>query len=92
MVPCHSYNFLFQLLEEDIITFVKDELTTFKKVLSSNNPEFSERPKVMDSKDEEQRRSGRKAFLEITLYFMRRMKQGELADCLQHSKRTSLKI
>ncbi|KAI3364706.1 hypothetical protein L3Q82_011468 [Scortum barcoo] len=38
---------------------------------------------VLDGEDEEQRRSSREAFLKITLHFLRRMKQEELADCLQ---------
>ena len=41
----------------------------------------------MDGVDEEQRRRGRKASLKIKLNFLRRMKQEELADCLQSSKR-----
>lgn len=36
--------------------------------------------------DEDQRRSSREAFVKITLDFLRRMKQEELADCLQTSK------
>uniref|UniRef100_A0A3Q1HUD9 NACHT domain-containing protein n=1 Tax=Anabas testudineus TaxID=64144 RepID=A0A3Q1HUD9_ANATE len=38
---------------------------------------------VLDGEDEEQRRSSREAFLKMTLNFLRRMKQEELADCLQ---------
>ncbi|XP_032363026.1 NACHT, LRR and PYD domains-containing protein 3-like [Etheostoma spectabile] len=36
-----------------------------------------------EGEDEEQRRSSREAFLKITLHFLRRMKQEELADRLQ---------
>ncbi|XP_039681968.1 uncharacterized protein LOC120575316 [Perca fluviatilis] len=39
--------------------------------------------KVLDGEDKEQRRSSREAFLKITLHFLRRMKQEELADRLQ---------
>ncbi|KAM9345478.1 NLR family CARD domain-containing protein 3-like [Symphorus nematophorus] len=38
---------------------------------------------VLDSEEEEQKRGSREALLKITLHFLRRMKQGELADCLQ---------
>lgn len=40
----------------------------------------------MDKEDEEERSSSREAFLKITLDFLRRMKQEEMADCLQKSK------
>uniref|UniRef100_A0A8D0CT50 NACHT domain-containing protein n=1 Tax=Sander lucioperca TaxID=283035 RepID=A0A8D0CT50_SANLU len=39
---------------------------------------------VLDGDDEEQRRSSREAFLKITLHFLSRMKQEELADRLQN--------
>ncbi|TDH14471.1 hypothetical protein EPR50_G00045460 [Perca flavescens] len=66
-----------QLLEENIVTFVKNELKKIQKVLSPDYPE-SQR----EDEDEEQR-SSREAFLKITLHFLRKMKQDELADCLQ---------
>ncbi|XP_056230984.1 NLR family CARD domain-containing protein 3-like [Seriola aureovittata] len=82
---------IFMLLEENIVTFVKDELKKLQKVLS---PEFSESQtedeEVLDGEDEEQRRSSKEAFLKITLNFLRRMKQEELADSLQN--RTSAEI
>uniref|UniRef100_A0A671YYV3 NACHT domain-containing protein n=1 Tax=Sparus aurata TaxID=8175 RepID=A0A671YYV3_SPAAU len=75
------------LLEENIVTFVKNELRKIQKVLRSNYPECLESQRedeeVLDGEDEEQRRSSREAFLKITLHFLRRMKQEELADCLQ---------
>uniref|UniRef100_A0A8C9ZFG5 Uncharacterized protein n=1 Tax=Sander lucioperca TaxID=283035 RepID=A0A8C9ZFG5_SANLU len=76
---CHSYNLvhLFQLLEENIVTFVKNELKKIQKFLSPDYPDCSESQK--EDEDEEQRRS-REAFLKITLHFLRRMKQDELAD------------
>ncbi|XP_030265971.1 NLR family CARD domain-containing protein 3-like, partial [Sparus aurata] len=77
---------IFMLLEENIVTFVKNELKKVQKVLSSDYPECleskSDDEEVLDG-DEEQRRSSREAFLKITLHFLRRMKQEELADCLQ---------
>ncbi|XP_038547865.1 NLR family CARD domain-containing protein 3-like isoform X2 [Micropterus salmoides] len=80
-------DYIFMLLEENIVIFVKNELKKIKKVLSSDYPECSESKKedeeVLDGEEEEQRRSSRKAFLKITLHFLRRMKQDELADRLQ---------
>ena len=78
---------LFQLLEENIVTFVKDELKKMKKVLSSDYPECS-----ASQREDEEERSSREALLKITQHFLRRMKQEELADCLQSSKRISLQI
>ncbi|KAK9535803.1 hypothetical protein VZT92_008160 [Zoarces viviparus] len=78
---------IFMLLEENIVTFVKNELKKIEKGLSSDYPECLESQRedeeVLDGEDEEQRRSSREAFVKITLYFLRRMKQEELADCLQ---------
>ncbi|KAK9541914.1 hypothetical protein VZT92_001927 [Zoarces viviparus] len=87
---------IFMLLEENIVTFVKNELKKIQKVVSSDYPECLESQtddeEVLDGEDEVQRRSSREAFVKITLHFLRRMKQDELADCLQNSKRISLKI
>ncbi|XP_078142476.1 protein NLRC3-like isoform X2 [Centroberyx gerrardi] len=78
---------IFMLLEENIVTFVKNELKRFHRVLSPDYPECSERQRedeeVVDGEEEEQRSSSREAFLQITLHFLRRMKQEELADSLQ---------
>ncbi|XP_027141868.1 NACHT, LRR and PYD domains-containing protein 3-like [Larimichthys crocea] len=75
------------LLEENIVTFVKNELKRIQKGLSSDEPGCLESQRedeeVLDGEDEEQRRSSRESFLKITLHFLRRMKQEELADCLQ---------
>ncbi|XP_050934807.1 NLR family CARD domain-containing protein 3 isoform X3 [Lates calcarifer] len=77
---------IFMLLEENIVTFVKNELKKIQKVLSPDYPECLESQRedeeVLDGEDEEQR-SSREEFLKITLNFLRRMKQEELADCLQ---------
>ena len=63
---------------------MKNELKKFQKVLSPDYPECLE----SQSEDEEQGiSSSSEAFLKITLDFLRRMKQDELADCLQNSKR-----
>ncbi|XP_068583665.1 NLR family CARD domain-containing protein 3-like [Cebidichthys violaceus] len=76
-----------ELLEENIVTFVKNELKKIQKVVSSDYPECLESQRedeeVLDDKEEEQRTSSREAFVKITLHFLRRMKQEELADCLQ---------
>ncbi|XP_071397744.1 protein NLRC3-like isoform X2 [Centroberyx affinis] len=81
-------NSIFMLLEENIVTFVKNELKTFQRALNPDYPEClewrREDEEVMDGEEEEQRRSSREAFLNITLYFLRRMKQEELAEFLQN--------
>ncbi|TDH15444.1 hypothetical protein EPR50_G00031610 [Perca flavescens] len=81
---------IFMLLEENIVTFVKNKLKKFQKVLSPDYPECLESQRkdedVLDGEDEEQRRSSSEAFLKITLHFLRRMKQEELADRLKSSK------
>uniref|UniRef100_A0A3P8PX47 NACHT domain-containing protein n=1 Tax=Astatotilapia calliptera TaxID=8154 RepID=A0A3P8PX47_ASTCA len=64
---------IFMLLEDNIITFVKNELKEIQKVLSPDYPECLE----------SQRSSSREAFVKITVDFLRRMKQEELADRLQ---------
>ena len=70
-------------MEKNIVTFVKNELKKFQRVLSPDYPECLE----IQREDEEQRRSNREAFLKITLNFLRRLKEEELADRLQRSKR-----
>ncbi|XP_068583601.1 NLR family CARD domain-containing protein 3-like isoform X2 [Cebidichthys violaceus] len=86
---------IFMLLEENIVTFVKNELKKIQKGLSSDYPECLESQRedeeVLDGEDEEQRRSSREAFVKITLHFLRRMKQEELADCLQSICQRELK-
>uniref|UniRef100_G3N5E3 FISNA domain-containing protein n=1 Tax=Gasterosteus aculeatus TaxID=69293 RepID=G3N5E3_GASAC len=74
-------NVLFQLLEENILTFVKNELKKLQKVVSSDYPECLEKEDE-EVLDEEQRRS-REAFVKISVHFLRRMKQEELAERLQ---------
>ncbi|KAM4599565.1 protein NLRC3-like [Fundulus diaphanus] len=78
---------IFMLLEDNIVTFVKKELKKIQKVLSPDDPDCSESRRddeeVLEGEDEEQRRSSREALMKITLNFLRRMKQEELADRLQ---------
>ncbi|CAI5670188.1 unnamed protein product [Oreochromis niloticus] len=64
---------IFMLLEDNIISFVKNELKKIQKVLSPDYPECLE----------SQRSSSREAFVKITVDFLRTMKQEELADRLQ---------
>ncbi|XP_042267498.1 NLR family CARD domain-containing protein 3-like [Thunnus maccoyii] len=84
---------IFTLLEENIVTFVKNELKKVRRNLSPDYPEClesqGEDEEVLDGEEEEQRRSSREAFLKITLHFLRRMKQEELADRLQSRTRAA---
>ncbi|XP_069028641.1 LOW QUALITY PROTEIN: NACHT, LRR and PYD domains-containing protein 12-like [Embiotoca jacksoni] len=83
-VPETNLDSIFLLLEENMISFVKNELKKMQKILSPDYPECleSEDEEVLEGEDEEQRRS-RESFLKITLHFLRRLKQEELA-CRQH--------
>ncbi|XP_029901752.1 NLR family CARD domain-containing protein 3-like [Myripristis murdjan] len=74
---------IFMLLEENIVTFVKNELKNIQRCLSPDYPECLEMQR--EDEEEEQRRSSREAFLQITLHFLRRMKQEELAERLWSS-------
>ncbi|KAM6894042.1 uncharacterized protein FYW49_020396 [Xenentodon cancila] len=71
---------IFQLLEDNIVMFVKNELKKIQRVLSPDYPESLEN--LLEDEDEEQRRT-REAFVKITVNFLRRMKQEELAEHLQ---------
>lgn len=75
---------------------MRNELKTIKKVLSLDYPECLESQRedeemLDDSGEDDQGRSSKEAFLKIALHFLRRMKQLELADSLESSKRISLK-
>ncbi|XP_031694593.1 NLR family CARD domain-containing protein 3-like, partial [Anarrhichthys ocellatus] len=80
--PQANLDSVFKLLEENIVTFVKNELRKFQKVLSPDYPECHDN-EVLDGEEEKQKRNSREAILKITLNFLRTMKQEELADCLQ---------
>ncbi|XP_051816567.1 NACHT, LRR and PYD domains-containing protein 3-like [Acanthochromis polyacanthus] len=88
-VPQHQKDLdsILMLLEENIISYVKNEMKKIQKVLSPNYPECLEnqREEELEGEDEEQRRSSRESFLKITLHFLKKMKQEELADCLQRT-------
>ncbi|XP_078795999.1 NLR family CARD domain-containing protein 3 isoform X2 [Oryzias latipes] len=70
---------IFLLLEDNIVTFVKKELKKIQKLLSHREEE-----EELEAEDEEQR-SSRESLMKITVNFLRRMKQEELADGLQSS-------
>ncbi|XP_069020356.1 NLR family CARD domain-containing protein 3-like [Embiotoca jacksoni] len=81
---------MFVLLEENIVQFVRKELKQMQKSLSPHYSEIliskeedEEDEEVLEGEDEEQRRSSRESFMKITLHFLKRMKQEELADRLQ---------
>nr|XP_046190115.1 NLR family CARD domain-containing protein 3-like isoform X3 [Oncorhynchus gorbuscha] len=78
---------IFSMLEEKIMTFVKNELKMFKRILSPELPEGFESQKqdkeVVDTEDEKQEGSAREGALKITLHILRRMNQKELADTLE---------
>ncbi|KAK6274320.1 hypothetical protein J4Q44_G00392790 [Coregonus suidteri] len=72
------------------MTFVKNELKMFKRILSPELPEGFESQKqdkeVVDAEDEKQESSAREGALKITLHVLRKMNQKELADTLEKSK------
>ncbi|XP_029601944.1 NACHT, LRR and PYD domains-containing protein 3, partial [Salmo trutta] len=72
---------------EKIMTFVKNELKMFKRILSLELPECFESQKqdeeVVDAEDEKQESSAREGALKITLHVLRKMNQKELADILE---------
>uniref|UniRef100_G3PCM7 FISNA domain-containing protein n=1 Tax=Gasterosteus aculeatus TaxID=69293 RepID=G3PCM7_GASAC len=76
---------LFQLLEKNILTFVKKQLKKIQKVSQREDEE------LLDGEDEEHRRN-KEAFVKISVRFLRRMKQEELADRLQSSKGISREL
>ncbi|KAF4097105.1 hypothetical protein G5714_021113 [Onychostoma macrolepis] len=68
---------IFQDLESKIITFLKNELEKFKKILQKEDIQCF----VKDFN--ENRCSNKEAALDLTLYFLREMKQDEAADTLE---------
>uniref|UniRef100_A0A3B5R824 NACHT domain-containing protein n=1 Tax=Xiphophorus maculatus TaxID=8083 RepID=A0A3B5R824_XIPMA len=85
---CVSFksNWSKDLLENNIVTFVKNELKKIQKVLSPDYTQCSESQRDDDGVlegDEEEQRSSREGLMKITLNFLRRMKQEKLAERLQ---------
>ncbi|XP_073699589.1 NLR family CARD domain-containing protein 3-like [Garra rufa] len=82
---------IFQDLESKIITFLKNELEKFKNILQKQDLQYF----VKDYN--ENRCSIKEAALDLTLYFLREMKQDEAADTLEdelffiHQLKCSLK-
>ncbi|XP_050958869.1 NACHT, LRR and PYD domains-containing protein 3 isoform X3 [Labeo rohita] len=82
---------IFLDLESKIITFLKNELEKFKKILQEEDLQYF----VKDFN--ENRCSIKEAALDLTLYFLREMKQDEAADTLEdelffiHQLKCSLK-
>lgn len=83
------------MLKSEIFTFIGKELKKIQRVLSSDCPEDLENQledgDLLEDEDKDERRSTRDAVVKITIYFLMRMKQEQLADCLQKSKQISLK-
>ncbi|CAI5669485.1 unnamed protein product [Oreochromis niloticus] len=73
-----SYNKdCYMVLEDNIITFVKNELKKIQKLLNSDYPE------QLESRKGSEERSRKEAFVNITLDFLRKMKHHELAERLK---------
>ncbi|XP_035006928.2 NLR family CARD domain-containing protein 3-like [Hippoglossus stenolepis] len=83
-------------LEENIIQYMKNQLKRFQRALSPDCSEYtyleshSEDEGMMYEDDDEQRRRCRKAFLRITVHFLRRMKLNELANSLKNRTRAGV--
>ncbi|XP_051797613.1 NLR family CARD domain-containing protein 3-like isoform X2 [Acanthochromis polyacanthus] len=86
-VQQHHLDSIFMLLEDNMVTFVKKELKKMQKLVSPDYPECSSESQREDEEelegDDEDERSSREMFEQITVLFLRRMKQEKLADCLQ---------
>ncbi|XP_047435698.1 NACHT, LRR and PYD domains-containing protein 12-like isoform X2 [Mugil cephalus] len=78
----------FMLVEQNIACFVKNELKNFMRILGADYPECLENQTddeaLMGSEMEEQKKSCREAFIKITQYFLRAMKEEKLADSLHN--------
>ncbi|XP_035983194.1 NLR family CARD domain-containing protein 3 isoform X2 [Fundulus heteroclitus] len=74
-------NSIFAVLEKNIVAFARNELKQMSRALTPGSPDDSQRDEEED--DDEEKRSSREAFLKISIYFLRMMKQKELAELLQ---------
>uniref|UniRef100_A0A096MAE2 B30.2/SPRY domain-containing protein n=1 Tax=Poecilia formosa TaxID=48698 RepID=A0A096MAE2_POEFO len=73
------------MLEENLMTFMRNELQKFQLILSSDYSEAAENQEKEDESstaDPEQAKGSREAFLKLSLHFLRRMRKDDLADCL----------
>ncbi|XP_051991761.1 NACHT, LRR and PYD domains-containing protein 3-like isoform X1 [Xyrauchen texanus] len=75
-VPLDS---IFEELEHKIISLMKKELKSFKRLLISDSPACSER----EEEDDDGQSRVREGFLKITLHVLKKMKQTDLANTLQ---------
>ncbi|XP_051991776.1 NACHT, LRR and PYD domains-containing protein 3-like [Xyrauchen texanus] len=75
-VPLDS---IFVELEHKIISLMKKELKSFKRLLISDSPACSER----EEEDDEGQSRVREGFLKITLHVLKKMKLTDLANTLQ---------
>ncbi|MCJ8729055.1 hypothetical protein PDJAM_G00012330 [Pangasius djambal] len=71
---------IFKDLEHKVITLLKNELKTFKKLLSPDYPACSER----EVEDEVDQSSVREGALKITLHILKNMNHTDLANTLQN--------
>lgn len=74
---------LFQQIEKEINTLVKNELKSFKNNLMGQDDYREDK----DIENEEQNKTNREAVLKITVHILKRMQLNTLADHLQNSKR-----
>ncbi|XP_014852431.1 PREDICTED: protein NLRC3-like [Poecilia mexicana] len=80
---------VFKVIEDDIISFVRTELQKMKNMLSPQGSGCL----IVDDKtagDEEQRSGNRDAFLKITLNFLKRRNEEQLADSLQNKTQVAI--
>ncbi|XP_058241420.1 NACHT, LRR and PYD domains-containing protein 3-like [Hemibagrus wyckioides] len=71
---------IFKELEHKVITLIKNELKSFRKLLSPDYPACTER----EVEDEEDLHSVREGVLKITLHFLKNMNHTDLANTLQN--------
>ncbi|CAB1437566.1 unnamed protein product [Pleuronectes platessa] len=86
----------FMRLEENMIQYVKTQLKRFQRALSPDCSLYTYLEShwadegMMYDRDDEQRRRCRKAFLRITVHFLRRMELNELANSLKTRSRAGV--
>ncbi|XP_074521020.1 NLR family CARD domain-containing protein 3-like isoform X1 [Halichoeres trimaculatus] len=85
-VEQHHLDSVFKPLEEDMVNFVRAELKRMQEALTSGYPES----RSEDSEEEEQKKTSREAVLKLTVDFLRRRNQEELADRLQRRSTVSV--
>ncbi|XP_072517514.1 NACHT, LRR and PYD domains-containing protein 3-like [Salminus brasiliensis] len=78
-IPRTMLDHIFKELQQKFISLMKNELNTFKKLLSADYPACSEK----EVEDEDDQRVGREGVLKITLHILRNMKQTDLANTLE---------